>query len=78
MYAFTEGHSPSAVEHALAKKLMQPKLTPWLSLNLSLYCFLTSITRVMSTSLKVVSMAVVFLDSTSRRLMVLRSALIFS
>ena len=57
---------------------MKPRLTPCVSLNLSLYCLRISIMRLISTSLKVVSIAVVFFDSTSLRLIVLRRLLIFS
>src|SRR5690606_38929702 len=66
------GHSERAIAQALEKKLMKPRFTPCTSLNLSLYCLRISIIGCMSTSLKVVSIAVVFLASTRRRLMVLR------
>ena len=63
---------------AFVKKLMKPRFTPCNSLNLSLYFVRISITGCMFTSLKVVSMAVVFFASTNRRLTVLRRLLIFS
>ena len=57
---------------------MKPRLTACCSLNLSLNFFLISMMGPISTSLKVVSMAVVFLASTNLRLIVLRRLLIFS
>ena len=57
---------------------MKPRFTPCISLNLSLNFLRTSMMGPMSTSLNVVSIAVVFLASTKRRLMVLRRLLIFS
>src|SRR5688500_612180 len=78
MYAFTEGHSANATAQAFAKKLIKPNPTPCISLNLSLCLLRISMMLLISTSLKVVSIAVVFFASTSRRLMVLRRLLIFS
>src|SRR6187402_937439 len=57
---------------------MKPRPTPCISLNLSLYLFLMSITGCIFTSLKVVSMAVVFFASTNLREIVFRRLLIFS
>src|ERR1700739_2839284 len=76
--AFTAGHSCRAKQQALVKKLMKPRFTPCASLNLSLYLARNSMMALISTSLKVVSMAVVFFASTKRRLTVLRRLLIFS
>src|SRR6185436_18790235 len=78
MYAFTAGHSSNAKLHALVKKLMKPRFTPCASLNLSLYFVLISMMALISTSLKVVSIAVVFFASTNLLLIVLRNTLIFS
>jgi hypothetical protein len=61
----TIGKARSAAAHALTKKLMNPRPTPCLSANGSLYCLRVSITAVMSTSLKVVSIAAVCCASTS-------------
>src|ERR1017187_6693233 len=78
MYAFTAGHSCNAQHVAFVKKLMKPRFTPCFSLNLSLYCVLNAMIWLISTSLKVVSIAVVFLASTNLRETVLRRLLIFS
>ena len=42
---------------ALTKKLMKPSFEPWRSRNFSLYCLRSEKISLMSTSLKVVSMA---------------------
>ncbi len=57
---------------------MKPRFTPCFSLNLSLYLLRRAMIWLISTSLKVVSMAVVFFASTSRRETVFRRLLIFS
>src|SRR5690606_4741856 len=75
---FTAGNCLRAAVAALVKKLMKPRPTPCFSLNESLYFLRISITALISTSLKVVSMAVVFLAATSREAIVLRRPDIFS
>src|SRR6187402_3679385 len=74
----TEGHSFNASVTALVKNDMKPKPTPCFSLNLSLYLPRISIIGDISTSLKVVSMAVSFLTATKRLATVLRNDDIFS
>ena len=64
--AFTDGNSFNASQTALVKKDMNPNPTPCFSLNLSLYLARMSIIGCISTSLKVVSMAVSFLTETKR------------
>ena len=61
---------------ALTKKLMKPSFTPWRFSNTSLYSLRSAMTWLMSTSLKVVSMAAVFCASFSRRAMVWRRRVI--
>src|SRR5215470_2962265 len=65
--AFTAGMSLSACTQARTKKLMNPSFTPCFFSNRSLYSARNAITCVMSTSLKVVSVAAVFCASLSRR-----------
>ena len=57
---------------------MKPSFTPCFFSNRSLYWLRSAITALMSTSLKVVSMAAVFCASFSRRAMVWRSRVIFT
>src|ERR1700760_704219 len=78
MRAPIEGHSFSASVTALVKNDIKPKPMPCFSLNLSLYLPRNSIIGDMSTSLKVVSIAVSFLTVTKRLATVLRSEDIFS
>ena len=52
--------------YCFCKNDMNPRFTPWVSLNLSLYCFRISIIGSISTSLKVVSIAVSCFTATSR------------
>src|SRR5690606_32160777 len=68
--AFTEGHSFKAMHTALVKNDINPKPTPCFSLNLSLYLVRKSIIGFISTSLKVVSIAVSFFTTTKRLAMV--------
>jgi hypothetical protein len=68
----------SACTQARTKKLMKPSRTPCFFSNTSRYWLRSAITCVMSTSLKVVSMAAVFCASLSRRAMVARSRVIFT
>ena len=63
--ALTAGNSNNAIEHAFVKNDIKPNPTPCVSLNLSLYCFLRSIIGFISTSLKVVNMAVSFFTATN-------------
>ena len=56
---------------------MKPRPTPWVSRNLSLYLLRSAITALMSTSLKVVSMAVWFFTLTRRSPTFLRRVVIF-
>ena len=63
---------------ALVKNPMKPSLLPCFFSNTSLYCARSAMTLVMSTSLKVVSIAAVFCTSFSRRAMVWRSRVIFT
>src|SRR6056297_1773888 len=63
---FTDGYISNALTTALVKNDIKPKLTPCLSLKSSLYCFLNSKIADISTSLKVVNMAVSFLAETKR------------
>ena len=58
---------------AFTKKPMKPSFTPCFFSNSSLYWLRSAITALMSTSLKVVSMAAVFCASLRRRAMVWRS-----
>src|SRR5205085_434630 len=60
----------SACTQALVKKPMKPSLAPCFFSNTSLYCERSAMTLVMSTSLKVVSIAAVFCTSLRRRAMV--------
>ena len=71
--ALTAGISFSAPTQALTKKPMKPSFTPCFFSKTSLYCARSAITSLMSTSLKVVSMAAVFCASFRRRAMVWRS-----
>src|SRR5882757_6906966 len=68
----------SACTQALVKKPMKPSLLPCFFSNTSLYCARIAMMWLMSTSLKVVSMAAVFCTSLSRRAMVWRSRVIFT
>ena len=78
IWALMAGNSAKAVVTALVKKPMNPRPTPNCSRNASL-CFLRkSITGFMSTSLKVVNMAVSFFTETKRSATFRRSMLIFS
>src|SRR5436305_113145 len=63
----------SACTQALVKKPIKPSLLPCFFSNTSLYCARIAMMWLMSTSLKVVSMAAVFCTSFSRRAMVWRS-----
>src|SRR5205809_441967 len=63
----------SACTTALVKKPMKPSFDPCFFSNTSLYCARIAMMWVMSTSLKVVSIAAVFCTSLSRRAMVWRS-----
>src|SRR5207245_1315480 len=67
--------SLSACTQALVKKPMKPSFEPCFFSNTSLYCARIAMMWVMSTSLKVVSIAAVFCASLSRRAMVWRSRL---
>src|ERR1700712_4588621 len=78
MRAPTAGHSFNASVTALVKNDIKPKPTPCFSLNFSLYFARNSIIGCISTSLKVVSMAVSFLTVTKRLATVLRNDDIFS
>ena len=62
---FTAGNSFNALTLANVKNDIKPKFTPCFSLNFSLYFFLKSKIADISTSLKVVSIAVSFLTDTS-------------
>src|ERR1700742_267214 len=73
MRAPTAGYSFNASVTALVKNDMKPKPTPCFSLNLSLYLPRSSIIGDISTSLKVVSIAVSFLTATKRLATVLRN-----
>src|SRR5690606_21725196 len=66
MMEFTAGYIFKALTTAKVKKDIKPNPTPCLFLNLSLDSFLKANIGDMSTSLKVVNMAVVFLASTKR------------
>src|SRR6266568_2183282 len=61
------------LELAVAKKPIKPSLEPCFFSNTSLYCARIAMMWLMSTSLKVVSIAAVFCTSLSRRAMVWRS-----
>src|SRR5215472_9337769 len=74
----TAGMSFNARTQAFTKKPMKPSFTPCVFSNRSLYWLRRCITALMSTSLKVVSMAAVFCASLSRRAMVARSRVIFT
>src|SRR6202008_36256 len=76
--ALTAGMSFSACTQAVVKKPMKPSFTPCFFSNPSLYCARSAITWVMSTSLKVVSIAAVFCTSFSRRAMVWRRRVILT
>src|SRR5262245_23351246 len=78
MDALTAGNSFNAAHTAFVKKDMNPRPTPYFSLNWSLYLERSSITGFISTSLKVVSIAVSFFTATRRFAIVLRSEVIFS
>src|ERR1700761_6063404 len=78
MRAPTAGHSFNASQTALVKNDIKPKPTPCFSLNLSLYLLRISMIGDMSTSLKVVSIAVSFLTETKRLATVLRNGDILS
>ena len=64
--ALTSGNNFNALVTALVKKDIKPKPTPCFSLNSSLYVFRRSITAFISTSLKVVNIAVSFFTATKR------------
>src|SRR6267143_1474685 len=76
--ALTAGISLSACTQARTKKPMKPSFTPCFFANRSLYWLRSAITWLMSTSLKVVSMAAVFCASLRRRAMVWRSLVILT
>src|SRR5476649_1932949 len=78
MRAPTAGQSFNASQTALVKNDIKPKPTPCFSLNLSLYLLRISMIGDISTSLKVVNMAVSFLTATKRLATVLRNGDIFS
>src|ERR1700743_2527578 len=78
MRAPTAGQSFRASQTALVKNDMNPKPTLCFSLNLSLYLARSSMIGDMSTSLKVVSIAVSFFTATKRLATVLRNDDIFS
>lgn len=78
MTALTTGWSWSANAAALTKGDMKPSLTPCFLAKASLYLFRIWITLVMSTSLKVVSMAYVFCASFSLCAILWRMRLIFT
>ena len=71
--ALTPGNLARAMVTAFVKKPMKPNPTPFSSLNLFLYFFLRSIMGFISTSLKVVSIAVSFFTPTSLSATFLRS-----
>src|SRR5436853_174690 len=75
--ALTDGISLRACTQARTKKLMKPSFTPFRFSNSSLYWLRVCITALMSTSLKVVSMAAVFWASLRRRAMVCRGRACF-
>src|SRR5690554_7095930 len=77
-WALTAGHSCRAMQAALVKKDIKPKLVLCFSLNNSLYFLRRSITGCILTSLKVVNIAVSFFTLTKRLAMVLRREVIFS
>ncbi len=68
----------SACTQALVKKPIKPSLLPCFFSNTSLYCARIAMMWLMSTSLKVVSIAAVFCTSFRRRAMVWRSRVIFT
>src|SRR5690606_35190092 len=68
----------NAIQAALVKKDIKPRLVLCFSLKSSLYFFRRSITGCILTSLKVVNMAVSFFTLTKRLEMVLRREDIFS
>ena len=72
MKALISGTSLRASTQALTKKDMNPSETPWRFWKASLYRERISMARAMSISLKVVSMAVLCLDASSRSAMRLR------
>ena len=76
--ALTAGISFSACTQAFTKKPMKPSFTPCFFSNTSLYWLRSAMTLVMSTSLKVVSMAALVCASFRRRAMVWRSLVIFT
>src|SRR6202012_2509770 len=76
--ALAAGISFRAGTQALVKKPMKPSLLPCFFSNTSLYWARIAMTLVMSTSLKVVSIAAVFCTSLRRRAMVWRSRVIFT
>src|SRR5471030_316576 len=78
MRAPTDGQSFRASQTALVKNDIKPSPTPYFSLNLSLYLVRSSMMGDISTSLKVVSMAVSFLTATSRLATVFLNDDIFS
>ena len=69
----TAGYISKARTTALVKKDIKPKLTPCFPLKVSLYSFLSSKIGDISTSLKVVNIAVSFLAETKRSATFLRS-----
>src|SRR5260370_23936425 len=70
--ALTDGISLRPCTQARTKKLMKPSFTPYFFSIISLYWLRVWITVLMSTSLKVVSMAAVFGASLRRRAIVCR------
>src|SRR6187401_1401313 len=78
MCALTSGFSNSACAQALAKMDMKPSLIPCFATNCSWYFFLNSMMLLISTSLKVVSIAVLFFAETNLRAIVRRIRVIFS
>src|SRR5688572_6070071 len=78
MYAFTAGNSCNATQQALVKNDMKPNPTWCFSLKESLYFALRSMIGFMSTSLKVVNIAVSFFTDTNLRATVFRRLVIFS
>ena len=75
---FTCGNRFNASVTALVKKDIKPNPTACVSLNFSLYRLRMSMIGFMSTSLKVVSIAVSFLTATNLEAIFLRSIFIFT
>ena len=70
---FTDGYNSKARTTASVKKDINPRPTPCFALKVSLYSFLRANIGPISTSLKVVNIAVVFLASTKRSATFLRN-----